>query len=149
MATGAVDMPVKLPAPVLGTKVQPGPKSLAVLAPEDAGAEDAGDEVAGDDGLELHAAAVSARQAARPEVASRRYFIISHFRFLEGCRQMTVTTTESQPLGGSAGASGSGPLCPGRRHAAQAKALLWQALEIFQRIGAPEAPELLGEPVAD
>jgi hypothetical protein len=87
-------MPVKLPAPVLGTKVQPGPKSLAVVAPEeagaedagaeDAGAEDAGAEVAGDDGLELHAAAVSARQAARPEVASRRYFMIFSLSFREG-----------------------------------------------------------------
>jgi hypothetical protein len=75
-------MPVKLPAPVLGTEAQPGPKSLAVVAPEEAGAEDAGAEVAGDDaddddGLELHAAAVSARPAARPEAASRRYFMIS------------------------------------------------------------------------
>jgi hypothetical protein len=70
-------MPVKLPAPVLGTEAQPGPKSLVVVVvPEDAPADDAADE-AGDaaddeDGLELHAAAVRARHAARPEVASRR-----------------------------------------------------------------------------
>jgi len=100
VATGAVDMPVKLPAPVLGTAAQPGPKSLAVVAPEDAeaGAVVAGDDADGDDGLELHAAAVSARQAARPEVASRRYFMISPIRYLKGCRQVTVTTTESQPV---------------------------------------------------
>jgi hypothetical protein len=76
-------MPVKLPAPVLGTEAQPGPKSLVVVAvPEDAGIEEAGEEAGieeagGEDaddaaGLELHAAAVSARQAPRPEMASRR-----------------------------------------------------------------------------
>jgi hypothetical protein len=85
-------MPVKLPAPPLGTEAQPGPKSLAVVAPEDAdaaelagpelaGTELAGTELAGDDaddedGLEPHAAAVRARPAARPQVASRRIFII-------------------------------------------------------------------------
>jgi len=78
VATGAVDMPVKLPAPVLGTEAQPGPKSLLVVAvPEDAGIEEAGIEEAGEDaddvdGLELHAVAVRARQAPRPEMASRR-----------------------------------------------------------------------------
>jgi hypothetical protein len=63
----------------LGTEVQPGPKSLVVVAPEDAGAEDAGADDAGEDadGLELHAAAVRARPATRLEVASRRYFMIS------------------------------------------------------------------------
>jgi len=81
----------------------PATTAPASSAPEDAGAEDGGAEVAGDDaddddGLELHAAAVSARQAARPEVASRRYFMISPLRYLEGCRQVTVTTTESQPV---------------------------------------------------
>jgi hypothetical protein len=82
-------MPVKLPAPVLGTEAQPGPKSLAVVAPDDApvddaaeAADDAGAELAGaaaddEDGLELHAAAVRARPAARPVVASKRIFMIS------------------------------------------------------------------------
>jgi hypothetical protein len=66
-------MPVKLPAPVLGTEAQPGPKSLVVVvAPEDAGADEAGEAADDEDGLELHAAAVRARHAARPEVASRR-----------------------------------------------------------------------------
>jgi hypothetical protein len=90
-------MPVKLPAPPLGTEAQPGPKSLAVvLAPEEApaddaaeAAEDAGAEVAGaaaddEDGLELHAAAVSARPAARPVVASKRIFMISPIGYLRG-----------------------------------------------------------------
>jgi hypothetical protein len=76
-------MPVKLPAPLLGTEAQPEPKSpLVVVVPEEAGIEEAGIEEAGieeagedaDDeaGLELHAAAVRARQAPRPEMASRR-----------------------------------------------------------------------------
>jgi hypothetical protein len=68
-------MPVKLPAPVLGTEAQPEPKSLlVVVVPEAAGIEEAGIDEAGEDadGLELHAAAVRARQAPRPEMASRR-----------------------------------------------------------------------------
>src|SRR5579859_715101 len=93
VATGAVAMPVKLPAPPLGTEAQPGPKSLAVVdAPEDAGAdaaEEAGAEVAGaaaddEDGLELQAAAVRARPAARPVVASKRIFMISPISYLKG-----------------------------------------------------------------
>jgi hypothetical protein len=54
-----------------------------VVAPDEAGAdaaaEEAGAEVAGDDAdedaLELQAAALMARPAARPTVASRRIFI--------------------------------------------------------------------------
>jgi hypothetical protein len=82
-------MPVKLPAPDLGTEAQPGPKSLVVVAPEDAGADDAGAEEAGEDAddeeaLELHAVAVRTAQTARPEVATRRYFMISPVSYLEG-----------------------------------------------------------------
>ena len=33
VATGAADIPVKLPAPDFGTAAQPGPKSIAVVAP--------------------------------------------------------------------------------------------------------------------
>ena len=78
VATGAVDMPVKLPAPVVGTAEQAGPKSTAAApdAGDDAAGEDAGADVAGeeddDDPLELHAAALRASVTARPEVARRR-----------------------------------------------------------------------------
>jgi hypothetical protein len=66
-------MPVKLPAPLLGTEAQPEPKSLlVVVVPEDAGIEEAGEDADDEAGLELHAAAVRARQAPRPEMASRR-----------------------------------------------------------------------------
>ena len=75
VATGAVAMPVKLPAPDLGTEAQPGPKSEVVdAAAPDAGADAIGELDAGigvlaaaDDGAEpaellelgelLHAAA--------------------------------------------------------------------------------------------
>src|ERR1700760_2356903 len=56
VATGAVAMPVKLPAPVLGTDAHPGPKSDMALADEPApdaiGDDDAaaaGDDAMGDD----------------------------------------------------------------------------------------------------
>jgi hypothetical protein len=52
-----------------------------VVVPEDAPADAAADD---EDGLELHAAAVRARPAARPQVASRRIFIISPISYLKG-----------------------------------------------------------------
>jgi hypothetical protein len=76
-------MPVKLPAPDLGTEEQPGPKSAVVAAGEEAaaaGAEDAGVDAADEDPLELHAVAVRAK-AARPQAASTRYFMVSPFKW--------------------------------------------------------------------
>jgi hypothetical protein len=76
-------MPVKLPAPDLGTEEQPGPKSADTAAADPAGAEAGAEEAgAGDAGApagladepELHAVADSATQA-RPQAASRRYFM--------------------------------------------------------------------------
>jgi hypothetical protein len=79
-------MPVKLPAPDLGTEEQPGPKSAVVAAggaagtgAEEAGAEEAGAD-ADEDPLELHAVAVRAK-AARPQAASTRYFMVSPFKW--------------------------------------------------------------------
>jgi hypothetical protein len=88
VATGAVDIPVKLPAPLFGTDAQAGPKFIAVVAwdpppaVEDAIGDE--DEAAGDDPpvsadvdeLELQAAVVRARPAAIPERARRRYFTV-------------------------------------------------------------------------
>src|SRR5215472_16156186 len=90
VATGAVDMPVKLPAPVLGTAEHAGPKSMAAADGEDDAAgsgEDAGADVAGEDeedegADELHAAAPRARQAARPVRARRRWFTVSPSRVI-------------------------------------------------------------------
>jgi len=89
-------MPVKLPAPVLGTAEQAGPKSETALADEpapdaiaDADEEAIGDDAIGDDEAgaaagvveeedELQAAAPTARLAAMPDTASRRrFFMIS------------------------------------------------------------------------
>jgi hypothetical protein len=67
-------MPVKLPAPDLGTAAQPGPKSLAAVAGEEAG-EDVAPEAAGEDEDELHAAAPRLRLTARPDRARRRDFM--------------------------------------------------------------------------
>jgi hypothetical protein len=81
VATGAVAMPVKLPAPDLGTAAQPGPKSLAAVAGEEdiAVGEETGEDVApdaaGEDEDELHAAAPRLRLTARPDRARRRYFM--------------------------------------------------------------------------
>jgi hypothetical protein len=72
VATGAVAMPVKLPAPDLGTAAQPGPKSLAAVAGEE---DTAVGEEAGEDEDELHAAAPRLRLTARPDRARRRYFM--------------------------------------------------------------------------
>jgi hypothetical protein len=65
-------MPVKLPAPDLGTAAQPGPKSLAAVAGEE---DTAVGEEAGEDEDELHAPAPRLRLTARPDRARRRYFM--------------------------------------------------------------------------
>jgi hypothetical protein len=85
-----VDIPVKLPAPVLGTEEQAGPKSIVVAAAEPPAAdalEDAIEEeaeaagveelpdAADEDELELHAAVLRARPAM-PVRARRRYFTV-------------------------------------------------------------------------
>jgi hypothetical protein len=95
VATGAVDMPLKLPAPDFGTDEQAGPKSMAATAAPDpaaAGAaadpaaDDAGpdeleaepeaaDEAADEEPPELQAAVPRARLMARPDTARRRCFI--------------------------------------------------------------------------
>ncbi|HXP54469.1 MAG TPA: hypothetical protein VN847_05925 [Streptosporangiaceae bacterium] len=85
-------MPLKLPAPDLGTDAQPDPKSVVEAEPEDGMAE-AIDELEGmaeDEALgaddddaevpelpELHAAAPSARPAVTTETATRRVFTFS------------------------------------------------------------------------
>src|SRR5579859_899165 len=53
VATGAVAMPVKLPAPVLGTEEHPGPKSDMALADEPApdAIADEDDDAMGDDAM--------------------------------------------------------------------------------------------------
>jgi hypothetical protein len=103
-----VAIPLKLPAPDFGTDEQAGPKSIAAAAPEeDAAAAGLADEDAGfwvaaavDDEDEPHAAVARPRLTASPDRARRRYFIsvFSFTRFSRLGRQVTVTTTESQPL---------------------------------------------------
>jgi hypothetical protein len=79
VATGAVDMPLKLPAPDFGTDEQAGPKSMtAAAAPDPATADEAGPgepEAADEEPPELQAAVPRARLTARPDTASRRCFI--------------------------------------------------------------------------
>ena len=65
------------------------PDPAELIIPELPPAEVAGAEVAGaaaddEDGLELQAAAVRARPAARPVVASKRIFMISPISYLKG-----------------------------------------------------------------
>jgi hypothetical protein len=96
-----VDIPVKLPAPVLGTEEQAGPKSIVVAAAEpppaleDAIGDDAIEEeeaagaedppaAADEEEDELHAAVDRARPAM-PVRARRRYFtvlLLERFRCL-------------------------------------------------------------------
>ncbi|MGA2826759.1 MAG: hypothetical protein ABSF03_11630 [Streptosporangiaceae bacterium] len=94
MATGAVDIPLKLPAPDFGTDAQPVPKSADAVDPDGmadaldppaAGAADA-DEAA-DDGADedeadvlpvlLQAAPPKASPAATADTARMRLFTIS------------------------------------------------------------------------
>src|SRR5580693_365282 len=142
VATGAVAIPVKLPAPDMGTEAQPGPKSDVVDAAAPVAGEDAIGELeagigvlaADDDGAEaagvlelgelLHAAAPTARPAAATDAARMRYCMVTPWirsvcyssgdtwlircylrgsvRRPRGRRrtpgQVTVTTTESQPV---------------------------------------------------
>ena len=90
VATGAVAIPLKLPAPDFGTDEQPGPKSIgggrrrpdpprrSRGEADAAGADDSSRRPrTGTEPLELHAAAVRARPAASPETARRRYFTVS------------------------------------------------------------------------
>jgi hypothetical protein len=100
-------MPVKLPAPVLGTDAHPGPKSDVVLAdepaPEAMADDDDDDDAAGVDAAgaaagvvdeedELQAAAPTARLAAIPDIAiSRTFFTVFSLMVFsrcgrEGCR---------------------------------------------------------------
>src|SRR4051794_41949601 len=75
VATGAVAMPVKLPAPDAGTDAQPGPKFLAAVAAEDDAIGDEAEAIgedddeagaaAGEDEDEPHAAGGRLRAAAR------------------------------------------------------------------------------------
>ena len=141
VATGAVDMPVKLPAPDLGTEAQPGPKSAVVvrrsLRPRRRG---------------RHRAPRTTRPRTRPARRGRRgraraaggraqgagqrpgrWWRAMRFhdcllricltwevtaRCRPGCApaQVTVTTTESQPVAplgktGRAATAGSRPCC--------------------------------------
>jgi hypothetical protein len=95
VATGAVAMPVKLPAPDFGTEEHPEPKSMAAAAPEPpaagaeepaaagaeepeaAGADEPEPEAAVDEPLELQAAAPRARLSARPDTARSWCFTVS------------------------------------------------------------------------
>src|SRR6202034_1593069 len=75
VATGAAAIPLKLPAPDLGTDEQPAPKSAAAAGLA-IGAEV--EAIGGADveaPPELHAAAPMATLTASPDRASRRYFI--------------------------------------------------------------------------
>jgi hypothetical protein len=89
-----VAIPVKLPAPVVGTEAQPEPKSIeaaaaeppaadavedAIGAEEEAAGVDELPDAADEDELELHAAVLRARPAAMPVTARRRYFTVCSF----------------------------------------------------------------------
>jgi hypothetical protein len=76
VATGAVAIPLKLPAPDFGTAEQAGPKFTAAAAADGADADEPGPEAADGDEDELHAAALRARPAASPDTARRRYFTV-------------------------------------------------------------------------
>jgi hypothetical protein len=77
VATGAVAMPVKLPAPDAGTDAQPGPKSLAAVDDDAIGDEadaigeddDEAGAAAVEDADEPHAAVARPRPATRPVAA--------------------------------------------------------------------------------
>ena len=86
VATGAVAMPVKLPAPDFGTEEQAGPKSIAAAGADDAAF--AGEDAAVDDEDEPHAAVARLRLTASPDRARRRYFI--SFSFYSASREWAV-----------------------------------------------------------
>jgi hypothetical protein len=101
-------MPVKLPAPVLGTDAHPGPKSDVVLADEpapDAMADDDDDGMADDeagaaagvvDEDELQAAAPTARLAAIPDIAiSRTLFMVFSLMVFSRCGREEVVAWRS------------------------------------------------------
>jgi hypothetical protein len=89
-------MPLKLPAPDLGTEEQPGPKSAVVVAPEpaaeagedaigaeeEAAGEDVEPEAAVEELLELHAAAPRTQVRARPDTAINLRFTTVSLRDL-------------------------------------------------------------------
>jgi hypothetical protein len=81
VATGAVDIPVKLPAPEAGTAEQPGPNgadAVPALLLAAAGAEVLGVELAaGPDPLEPQAAAPTAMLAAAAAVSIILYFTVT------------------------------------------------------------------------
>jgi hypothetical protein len=86
VATGAVAMPVKLPAPDAGTEAQPGPKSLAAVAAEDDAIGEEADAIGEDDDEagaaaveeadEPHAAVARPSPATMVVAAMRRYFMV-------------------------------------------------------------------------
>jgi hypothetical protein len=78
VATGAVDIPLKLPAPEVGTAEQAGPKSVSdVLACEAVTPAAGAWAAAEDEPPELHAAVPRARPAASAGTARTRGFTIS------------------------------------------------------------------------
>jgi hypothetical protein len=99
VATGAVAIPLKLPAPDFGTAEQAGPKFTAAAAADppaaDAGAEadaagaDESEPEADGDEDELHAAALRARPAASPDTARRRYFTVISLMMVIGWGAVT------------------------------------------------------------
>jgi hypothetical protein len=82
VATGAADIPLKLPDPDVGTDEQPGPKSVMVALVGDAEAvatgwvdamgADEDDDAADDELPELQAAVPTARPAATTDSARTR-----------------------------------------------------------------------------
>src|ERR1017187_3637711 len=90
VATGAVAMPLKLPAPDFGTEEQAGPKSVVVVAepePAAAGAEepaaagaDEPEPEAVEEEVELQAAAPRPSVSARPDTARNWYFTVFSLR---------------------------------------------------------------------
>ena len=88
VATGAVDMPVKLPDPEDGTAEQAGPNGFEAVCADWVGMADAEDE----DGvaapelaevpLEPHAAAPNARPAVMTAIAGTLYFTVMDSLFI-------------------------------------------------------------------
>src|ERR1700750_1246128 len=105
VATGALDMPLKLPAPDFGTDEQGGPKSTAAGVPEanrggrggrrrGLGRRRSGSGRGGRRGR-------AARRGGQAEAHGQPGYgekTVLHLFLLLMSRQVTVTTTESQPL---------------------------------------------------